>query len=694
MTLEEMLDELESMGRRKTPRSLIESVLFYYAAIIINKYNIRKTSGSKHIKYFGLFFGESGVGKDFTMNEIEKLFDLSNYSKIMFAYYRKQIENLPEEPDNIKEILRYMPKSTTIGVEGTSEGLYQVIQSQKLSGFGSLNLESREIGEHISSSSGLLSKLKELSDGYLKSKIIKGDDNTEMKEDVNNIIANFLGLGSKKGATSDSRKELKRIASSGLYRRTFIIDSKQRVEKNLLETNIANTQKHISEINEKHKQDFVARTKLNLYNEKFIEHSEQYKIRLEEIDNELIEKAYKNQLNEFIQYDTGSLEIIESLAHIIAFLENDDIVDKHHLEQSFLFFKRTRETIEDTFKSIRPYRIMYDLLKLKDDMTISEMAEFDADIPISKSQMIDNIQLLEELCYRKDEILFKSDGKVTRYKILPLPINKLDKLIFSLHTEGKKEFAINFKPVELTWEQVSQLVVSKVTESFCPTHFEPSAKALHGHREAKSYKEGANIIAFDIDNGMTIKEAQMLLSEFTYLIYTTKSHKIQAYNFIDRFRILIPTKNTFYVTSEQYKQLYINIEEFLGIQNNDIQTRNVSRLWYTNPNATIYQNVGELLDVTPLLPNTDKSDSYLPKMNIINEKERSGDISNRVAGIVKWAIANAIPGQRNTTLFKMGCFLKDIGEDYQNTVISVNNMIYDPLTKKDIRAMIRSIERN
>ncbi len=97
---------------------------------------------------------------------------------------------------------------------------------------------------------------------------------------------------------------------------------------------------------------------------------------------------------------------------------------------------------------------MYDLLKLKENMTISEMAEFESEIPISKHSVGDNIALLEELCYRKDELLIKNEGKVTRYRIEHIPINKLDKLVFSLHDEGKKEFAINYKPVELTWEQV------------------------------------------------------------------------------------------------------------------------------------------------------------------------------------------------------------------------------------------------
>lgn len=691
MTTEEMVDELSTMGKRVSPRLLIESVLYYYAAITLNKYNFRKSTGSSHITYFGLFFGRSSLGKDYTMNVIEKLFDLEKYPALMMAYYRNQIDMLPEEPDDIQEIRRYMPKSITVGIEGTSEGLYQVIQSQKSSNFGSLNLESREFTEHIMSSAGLLSKLKELSDGYLKAKIIKGDDQTELKADLVNIVTNFMALGSKQGANHEAKKELKRIVSSGLYRRTFIVDSNQLVEQNKVETNFKKTEEYLEALNENFTADFKERRKQDIFSEVFMEQTQCYTNRLEEIDTELITRAHENQLNEFAQYDTGSLNIIESLAHIICFLEWDPKVSSKHLNKAFSFFERTRVTVEDTFKSVHPYKLMYDLLKLKENMTISEMAEFESDIPIAKTKVLDNVALLEELCYRKDEILIKNEGKVTRFRIEALPVNKLDKLIFSIHDEGKMQYAINFKPLEMTWDQVKKLVVSEKVESFTTAHYEPSTKALDGHRAAKNYIEGANVIAFDIDEGMTISEAQELLSEFTYLIYTSKSHNIEKYNYRDRFRILFPIKNTFYVTVDQHKQLYINIELFLGITNNDIQTRNPSRLWYTNPNAILYENQGQLLDITPLLPSTDKSDDYLPKMNYINEQEDSGQISARVSGIIKWALVNATPGSRNTTLFKLGKFLKDINEEYEHQIISVNNMLNEPLHSSDLNTIIRSV---
>jgi predicted nuclease of restriction endonuclease-like (RecB) superfamily len=695
MIIEEMVKQLSTLGRRRTDPIIWESVLYYYASIMLNKYNFRKTPGASNIGYYSIIFAGSGIGKSWSMKQVEKLCGLHQYADVMISCYKTILEKLPEEPDNVSEVLRYMPKSVTIGVEGTAEGLYQVAQSQQASKFGSLNLATEEFGESIGTSSGLLSKLKELHDGVFKSKVIKGDNESSLKADIEGINCNFIGLGSKKGVTAESKRELTRIATSGLYRRSFIIDSKAIVEKNTEFADISKLEEYMSELNKNFRADFIQRRETNIFSERFFDLDKDYHDRAESIDDELIDRARKERFNEFAQYDTGSMEIIESLAHIIAFLEWDTIVGAKHLDKAFSFFKRTRGLVEDTFRFIHPYKLMYDILHLRDNMTISEMAEIEGEIPIMSSKVKDNIALLEELCYRNDEILIKNEGKVTRFRVEKLPVNKLDKLIVSINNEDKGQYAINFSPLEMNWEQLHMLVQSEKVQSFTTAHFEPTKAAPNGHREAKSYIEGANVIAFDIDEGMTLDEAKQLLSKFTYLIYTSKSHNIEKYDYRDRFRILLPTKNTFYVTPDQHKQLYINVEDFLGLSNNDVQTRNTSRLWYTNPETTIHDNKGEMLDVTFLLPNTDKSEDYIPKMQEINAEydEDNSEASRRMVGMIKWAIQNAVEGHRNETLYHLGTFAKDMGMDPSTYVDRVNNMINDALPQRDIAQILRSVDK-
>jgi len=687
MIIEEIVEKLSTVGKRRTDPLIWESSLYYFASILLNKYNYRKTIGSRRaIRYYSIVFAQSGVGKSFSLSTLEKIFHLENYGQAMKRFYEQSVSMLPEVPGDVDETLRYMPKTAITGLEGSKEGLFYVTAAQVASNFGSLNIMTEELGESISSSSEVLSKLKEMYDGKYKAKVVKGDATSELKDDINGIICNFIGVGTRKGVTKDAERELNRITTSGLYRRSFIIDSKLYVEKNKEESQLKILKEYIEKLNDYSKEDFVKRSQIDFFAEKDMTLEKGFIDRLEEIDDILIEIASNDRLNEFIQYDTGSLDMIVDLAHIISFIELEDKVSISSLNKAYDFFIRSRKSVEETFKTLHPYKIMYDLLKKKDNMTISEMAEIDHNLPIAKTAVTDNIALLEELCYRRDEVLIKNEGKVTRYRIEELPVNKLDKLIVSIHNEGDKEFAINFKPLEVTWNQLEDLVKSEKVQSFCTAHFEPSARAPEGHRQAKSYIEGANLIAFDIDDGMTLEEAKQLLSEYTYIIYTSKSHNSSQYNYRDRFRILLPTKNKFYVTTDQHKDLYINIEDYLSIKNNDIQTRNVSRLWYTNSKALIFKNEGVLLDVTYLLPSTDKSDSYLPKMNEINEEMEEGRLSKREAGYMKYFFAATSKGNRHENLTKAAYFFKDLGmSDWKEKVTRLNLMLSEPMSERDMK---------
>ena len=696
MKIEEMLDSLQTVGRRKTDRMIWESILYYYGSIMLNKYRFKKDVGSsKHIRYYSIVFAQSGVGKSFGLGIVERLCKFNNYAEAMKLYYKKVLERLPEEPDEVSEVLRYMPKSVTIGIEGTAEGLFQVVQSQVSSQFGSLNLSTDEFGETITTSSGLLSKLKELYDGTFKAKIIKGDAESEMKSDVENIICNFIGLGSRKGVTHDAAKELKRIASSGMYRRTFIIESTQRVEKNTEVTDTSALEEYFDALNENNKSILINMTTNELFLDRYFTYSQEYLDKLEDIDDDLIARADNDQLNEFAQYNTGSLEMIIDLSHIIAFLEWDSELQISHLNKAYEFMLRTRDSVEDTFKSIHPYKLMYDLLKLKDSMTISEMAEYEHAIPISATKVKDNIALLEELCYRQDEVLLKQEGKVTRYKIETLPKTNLKKLIISTTEDKKGKFSINYSPGELAWEMFPKLVTSKNIESFTTCHYKPSNQAPEGHRKADHFIEGQNLISFDIDEGMTITEAQEILKEYKYLIYTTKSHQKEKNGTVcDRFRILLPTKTKFYVTPEQHKTMYENLEKALNISSNDTQTRNVSRLFYTNPEATIYQNdTDKTVDISCCIPSTERSDKIMPVIQNIAEQEESGELDKRVAGFIKWFFMNTSEGNRHDNLTKAAYFFKDLNMNWKHEVSKINQMLTNPMTEPEMK-YIYSIDRS
>jgi hypothetical protein len=695
MKIQAMIDELCTMGKRKNDPLMIETILYYFGSIMLNKYKLRKgLPGMKpYVRYYTVFFGNSGLGKSFNTKQIEKLCGLNTYSELMHNSFISKLQKMPDRPDGIETTMRYIPKSVTIGLEGSKEGLFSVVEAQAFSDFGSLNLISEEFGEAVSSSSEMMSKLKQLYDTEYQAKVVKGNSETGgMNHDVNNIICNFMGLGSREGFDVEAEKELYRIVTSGLYRRSIIIESNLYVEKNEFETDFVKTALWIEDINKIFREDAIARvdSSTNYMMDREFDYENDYIDYIEQIDDALVDDAVDDRLNKFKQYSTGSLELIIDISHIIAFYEGKLVVTSDHLAQAYNFFTRTRETVIDTFSPKLPYKLMYELLKKKNNLTVSEMCELEPNIPSAATKIKDNLSLLDELCYRRDEVLVRHEGKVLRFSIEPLPETDLNKLRISVSNDGKMEKAVNFVPYEINWSDLKKVCISENIDSFCLCHFDDSAQAPDGHRKRDKFIEGQNVIAFDIDDDkLSIKDAQALLHEYTYFIYTTKSHQKEKTGAAacDRYRIVIPTKNQFYVSPEAHKQLYINLEEFLCIHNNDTQTRNVSRLWFTNSNnSQTFENSGELFDVTPFIPDTDKSDKFKQTFNQATSNVDFDTMDIREAGMLKWFIANTSNGNRHHNLTKLYYFYRDLGSNnIDQKVANANALLSEPMNDRDMK---------
>ncbi len=144
LTVKEMLETLSTQGRFKTNPLIYESNMYYFASILMNMTNFVKSDGSR-INYYSLVLSGSGSGKDFAFDLVEKLFDLpekvysdniilgieeNNKDKTSGVYFNEETELL----------ISNAPKSITLGLEGTKEGLFSICKAQSVGNFGSLNL--------------------------------------------------------------------------------------------------------------------------------------------------------------------------------------------------------------------------------------------------------------------------------------------------------------------------------------------------------------------------------------------------------------------------------------------------------------------------------------------------------------------------------------------------------------------------
>ena len=697
MTVSDITKEIIKSGKRKNDPMIVKSVLFYYGAILLNRYSIKKNIETlpNRINYLTLVFANSGVGKDYTINQIESLCGLENYAEQRRNVYLYICSLLDEEPDD--DVVKFLKgNSYSLGIRGTKEGLFKYCKAYSASQFGSINIQTDEVGDSISASKELFEYIKQMYDGKLQKKLIQGDKESEPEDDIYNIIVNFLGMGSKDALNKRTAEQLKTLIKSGIYRRAICIDSSLEVEKKPIEeVNRDKIIKWFDYLNNKWKN--ILTDKISNYGaigslDTIIPITDEAVNQIDFIDDELIKIAKQDRLNEFKQYDTGSLDVIVNMAYIIAFLEDKESVDGYCIGEAYSFFRTTRNTVIETFQEIKSHKEIYRILNLKGGLTHSEIIDISKSnvVPSGKKLWNDAISLVEEICYRENRVLKQNKGKVVRYSIEELPITNLSKLIFGFSTDNNGTKSISYQSVELDWNDIEKLVTSKKVESFTTCWFEPSKKTSpYGHRRAENAIEGQNIVCFDIDDGLTIKEAKQLFSNFTYCLYTTKSHQTEKGGYVDRFRIVVPTKTMFYVTPEQHKLLLSNIEDTLGLKNNDTATRNVSRSWATNSEAKIvYINNGELLDVSGLMPDTNANDKYL---NIIENIDYD-KANSRIQGIMKYYTSLIVEGNRNHSLFKLGCFLIEIGDvEWEDKITVLATQVDFPI--KELKSLIKGLYR-
>ena len=697
MKIDEIIKEIIKTGKRKNDPLIIKSILLYYGAILLNRYSIKKEIDTlpNRINYLTLIFANSGSGKSYLINQIESLCGLENYAEQRINVYLYLCSLLEEEPD--KEILKFLQgNSYSLGIKGTKEGLFKYCKAYSASQFGSINIQTDEVGDSIITSKELFEYIKQMYDGKLQKKIIQGDKDSEPEDDIYNIIVNFLGMGSKDALNRKTAEQLKMLIKSGIYRRAICIDSSLEIEKKPIEK--IDRDKIIewfNYLNNKWKE--ILAKKISNYRAVgsmdtiMLITDKAYK-QIDIIDDELIKIAKQDRLNEFKQFDTGSLDVIVNIAYIIAFLEDKNEVDDYCIGEAYSFFRTTRDTVIETFQEAKSHKEIYRILNLKGGLTHSEIMDISKSnvIPNGKKLWNDTISLVEELCYRENRVLKQNKGKVVRYFIEELPITNLRKLIFGFSADNNGAKTIAYKSVELDWKDIEKLVKSEKVESFTTSWFEPSKQTSpDGHRKADNAIEGQNIVCFDIDYGLSIEEAKQLFNNFTYCLYTTKSHQIEKGEFGDRFRIIVPTKTIFYVTPEQHKQLLINIEDMLGLKNNDTATRNISRLWFTNPNAEIvYVNSGELFDVSGLMPDTNANEKYL---NIVENLDYD-EVDNRINGIMKYYASFISKGNRNHSLFKLGCFLIEIGDiNWEDKLLNLATQTNFP--EQELNTLIKGLYR-
>lgn len=196
-----------------------------------------------------------------------------------------------------------------------------------------------------------------------------------------------------------------------------------------------------------------------------------------------------------------------------------------------------------------------------------------------------------------------------------------------------------------------------------------------GHRNEENCIPGFNLVILDVDEGISLSTAQMLLKDYKALFYTTK-RSTPTHN---RFRIIMPLSHVVKLDRDSYKKFMNNVYEWLPFEV-DTATNQRSRKWEAFNGEYYYQD-GALLDAVLFIPETKKQEE---------QQKKIVDLSN-LGNLERWFLLNIGEGNRSNTLIRYTYVLVDSGytiEAIRNSIYAFNQKMKNPLPDDELQNTI------
>jgi hypothetical protein len=686
---DEIFDYINARSDRTLDPHMVNTMIYWFLSVVVNKKKRKLIVGHNNLllNYYGLVFAKSNSGKSFILNLLLKMFNESDYEKMLLSLFNSRTSILPNGEQNDTALQRKFIKAfPPIKKDSTTQAIHKAAEAIGTAACtnGSFNIYSDEF--FANASEPILDMLVEGHDGIYKAPMIKGKKDEEFLEynDIEGLTTNVLGLSSVAAIMKDQKRLSSFIGEMerAWFKRSFVYfnDSfKTEFVPDELTSNPepSNELKYLLDMG----REAVTECPVEIT-----------------VDPDTLVLFHKKR-KEYINGDNksrfaGLLDIYKTLklAGILACSNFRTTISVEDWNKAVKFDEESFRHSEN-FCSLEHPHIRVFAEVSKGSQNEHELVESGI-MPGAKNKRADILELVNQLAYKKNKRFVIAGDKIRKFSIVDLEINKLDKMIISTSAKrsAKPEMEINFKSQEVAFfgsgMSVEGLLTSNV-QSYCLNHFEATDKAPDGHRKKEYVIPGQNMIAWDIDEGMSIAEMKNILEPYQYLMYTTKSHRKDKGGVIcDRFRVIIPTKTTFYVNPEEHKGLYENLARVLNIPSYDVATRNQGRLWFVNPEGQVFKKEdGDLLDVRCCIPETEVSEHIIPNIENLDLDESD----RRIAGMQKFVLINGVGGNRNNVIFRLAKFIKELDGSVEEIVYSTNAMLLEPLPENEVRTILQNI---
>lgn len=687
---EELVDILVSKTGSNDRNFFRVMVAYKFCEMSSNMRTSVEFAGTKGIptNMYALDLAPSGYSKNASMNVLEKevfrefkdkfmsktFLDIKDANLGVLAGEMSTLLGIDMDDAmlSIRKEYESLPKYIYSFGSSTPEGFKAMRNKLSMASIGATSNIIDEIGSNLNSNKETLTVQLEAYDmGDSKQKLIKVDSNSDMRGSVpSNLFA--FGTQSKLLDGGSTEKDFFEFLETG-YARRFIIGfvdthkrdtilSAEEMYDNIMNPMADSTLISYSKAFKDLADDVFYNQSLPMSKDTTIKLLE-YRKYCDELANSL--KDHEEILKAVIKH---SYWRVLKVAGAYAFIDKSPEVTDKHIENAIALSEEGIASFKAMLSRKKPYE---------------RLAEYIADV----GKKVTQVDLVEDLPFYKG-----AENQKKELLNLAIAYGYNNNIIIKRTIKDGIEFLEGDSLLEVDTEKISCSWSTDITTGFkeavngfdklhqlvCGNGYHYCAhKFKDGHRKSENAIAGFNLLILDVDGGLPIETCKKLLSEYKFLIATTKRHT-EAHN---RYRVILPMNYELKLSPEDYKKFMKNVFSFLPFES-DEQTSDIARKWQSHKGEHWY-NDGILFDVLPFIPNTSKEEKQ-KELNVKYEGTES---------LQKWFLMNRASTDygRNNMIRDYALALLDGGmnsDNIRHSIYDFNKKLEEPLKEMELESTV------
>lgn len=350
------------------------------------------------------------------------------------------------------------------------------------------------------------------------------------------------------------------------------------------------------------------------------------------------------------------------LAGAYAFIDDSPEVTEQHLYYAIKLAEASGDAFMSLLSRDRPYvKLAKYISVIGRDVTQADMVE---DLPFykgSQSQRGEMLTLATAWGYKNNILIKKSfeDG-IEFLRGESLKPTNLEEMVVAWSTDITENYTPELAPFDKLHKLTQQPGLHWVNHHL-----------VNGYRNEENAIPGFSMVVVDVDGGVNMSTAKLLLRNYKFLMYTTKRHTPDEH----RFRIVLPINFELKMDAKDFKELMNNIFDWLPFEV-DRTTGQRSRKWLSHDGQYEY-NEGEVFDILPFIPKTSKNEV----------RKQLLDSQQSLDNLERWVMNHIGDGNRNNMLHRYGRILIDAGFSFdaiKDRVYALNSKIPDKLDEAEL----------